>query len=46
MFRYWKRNGVAGSLQGWRQIAKCLGQPVSLAQRWAKAEMPVIRKVG
>ena len=31
----------SGSLTGWRQIAEFLGQPVSVAQRWAKTGMPV-----
>ena len=29
------------SLDGWRQIATFLGQPSSVAQRWAKSGMPV-----
>lgn len=29
------------SLKGWRQIAAFLGQPTSVAQRWAKTGMPV-----
>jgi hypothetical protein len=32
------------SLQGWQQIAGFLGQPTSVAQRWAKTGMPVIRE--
>ena len=31
-------------LQGWSQIAKFLGQPVAVAQRWAKSGMPVRRE--
>jgi hypothetical protein len=31
-------------LKGWQQIADFLGQPVSLAQRWAKTGMPVRRE--
>lgn len=31
------------SLQGWKQIAAFLGQPLSVAQRWAKSGMPVTR---
>jgi hypothetical protein len=31
-------------LKGWRQIASFLGQPVSVAQRWAKTGMPVARQ--
>jgi hypothetical protein len=29
------------SLQGWQQIAAFLGQPVSVAARWARSGMPV-----
>jgi hypothetical protein len=28
-------------LKNWQQIATFLGQPLSVAQRWAKSEMPV-----
>ena len=28
-------------LKGWQKIAEFLGQPVSVAQRWAKSGMPV-----
>jgi hypothetical protein len=28
-------------LDGWQQIAEFLGQPSSVAQRWAKSGMPV-----
>lgn len=28
-------------LKGWHKIAEFLGQPVSVAQRWAKSGMPV-----
>ena len=31
------------ALKGWQQIAHFLGQPVSVAQRWAKTGMPVTR---
>ncbi len=31
-------------LRGWQQIAKFLGQPVAVAQRWAKSDMPVRRE--
>ena len=31
-------------LQGWPQIAKFLGQPLAVAQRWAKSGMPVRRE--
>lgn len=30
-----------GVLMGWQQIADFLGQPISVAQRWAKSGMPV-----
>jgi hypothetical protein len=33
----------AEPLKGWQQIAAFLGQPVSIAQRWAKSGMPVSR---
>jgi hypothetical protein len=29
------------SLDGWQEIAAFLGQPTSVAQRWAKSGMPV-----
>ena len=32
------------ALIGWPAIGKYLGQPVSVAQRWAKSGMPVERK--
>ena len=31
----------ADDLKGWQQIAAFLGQPVSVAQRWADSGMPV-----
>jgi hypothetical protein len=31
-------------LKGWTQIAKFLGQPVAVAQRWAQSGMPVTRE--
>jgi len=34
----------SGSLKGWQQIASFLGQPLSVAQRWAKSGMPVTRQ--
>lgn len=33
-----------GFLTGWSNIAAYLGQPVAVAQRWAKDGMPVERK--
>ena len=35
---------IDGVLRGWPNIAKFLGQPVSVAQRWAKSGMPVQRE--
>lgn len=32
------------TLTGWRQIAAFLGQPVSVAQRWAESGMPVEKR--
>ena len=32
------------SLKGWQQIAEFLGQPTSVAQRWAKTGMPVVHE--
>jgi hypothetical protein len=32
------------SLKGWQQIAAFLGQPVSVAQRWADSGMPVEKR--
>ena len=31
-------------LKGWNEIASFLGQPVAVAQRWAKSGMPVTRE--
>ena len=31
-------------LKGWKQIAEFLGQPISVAQRWATTGMPVTRQ--
>jgi hypothetical protein len=31
-------------LKGWQQIASFLGQPLSVAQHWAKTGMPVARQ--
>jgi len=33
-----------GLLTGWPAIARYLGQPVAVAQRWGKSGMPVRRK--
>lgn len=32
------------SLKGWQEISEFLGQPVNVAQRWAKTGMPVTRQ--
>jgi hypothetical protein len=39
-----KRRTEPEQLKGWQQIAAFLGQPVSVAQRWAKSGMPVTRE--
>ena len=39
-----KTNPSPELLKGWQQIAAFLGQPVSVAQRWAKTGMPVKRQ--
>jgi len=31
-------------LKGWKEIAGFLGEPVSVAQRWATEGMPVVRE--
>lgn len=31
-------------LKGWKRIAEFLGQPISVAQRWATTGMPVTRQ--
>jgi hypothetical protein len=31
-------------LKGWTQIAQFLGQPIAVAQRWARSGMPVKRE--
>ncbi|MBV8051428.1 MAG: hypothetical protein JOZ80_09580 [Acidobacteriaceae bacterium] len=31
-------------LKGWQEIARFLGQPITLAQRWAKSGMPVEKR--
>ncbi len=36
-----KQKKESGSLNGWQEIAEFLGQPTSVAQRWAKSGMPV-----
>jgi hypothetical protein len=32
------------SLKGWKEIAGFLGEPVSVAQRWATEGMPMVRE--
>jgi hypothetical protein len=46
-----KKNGPAAKpkaqnerLKGWNEIASFLGQPVAVAQRWARSGMPVRRE--
>jgi hypothetical protein len=42
-----KRQGTAEDslvLKGWQHIAEFLGQPISVAQRWARTGMPVRRE--
>jgi hypothetical protein len=41
-----KKSQTTESLEstGWQAIAKYLGQPVTVAQRWAKDGMPVQSK--
>ena len=39
-----KPEPIPDVLKGWQQIAAFLGQPVSVAQRWAKDGMPVKRQ--
>ena len=36
-----KQKKESGLLKGWHEIADFLGQPSSVAQRWAKSGMPV-----
>jgi hypothetical protein len=38
-----KVKNLSASLSGWKEIATFLGQPLSVAQRWAKSGMPVTR---
>ena len=39
-----KTTADSGELKGWRQIAAFLGEPASVAQRWAAEGMPVRRQ--
>ena len=36
-----KRKAEPERLKGWQEIARFLGQPISVAQRWAKSGMPI-----
>jgi len=38
-----KQKARPDGLKGWTQIAHFLGQPVAVAQRWARSGMPVVR---
>lgn len=38
------KNAAPDKLKGWNQIAQFLGQPVAVAQRWAKSGMPAKRE--
>jgi hypothetical protein len=38
-----KANVQSKGLKGWAQIAQFLGQPIAVAQRWARSGMPVKR---
>jgi hypothetical protein len=39
-----KKASGSDELKGWQQIASFLGQPISVAQRWAEAGMPVEKR--
>jgi hypothetical protein len=39
-----RHSETTGVLQGWKEIAAFLAQPVTAAQRWAKSGMPVKRE--
>src|SRR5690348_172181 len=39
-----KPNVQTDRLKGWTQIAQFLGQPIAVAQRWARSGMPVKRE--
>jgi hypothetical protein len=39
-----KQKKQSDALKGWQQIAGFLGQPTSVAQRWAKSGMPIRRE--
>ena len=44
MARRSKPNTVPESLKGWKEIARFLSQSVAVAQRWARAGMPVEKR--
>ncbi len=44
MTRQSKPKTESESLKGWQQIAAFLGQPVAVAQRWARSGMPVEKR--
>jgi len=39
-----KRKTEPERLKGWQEIARFLGQPLSVAQKWAKSGMPVEKR--
>lgn len=39
-----KPKAQADPLKGWTRIAQFLGQPIAVAQRWARSGMPVKRE--
>jgi hypothetical protein len=39
-----KKTAPPAILRGWQKIADFLGQPVSVAERWAKTGMPVVHQ--
>jgi hypothetical protein len=39
-----KQKAQPEGLKGWAQIAQFLGQPIAVAQRWARSGMPVKRE--
>ena len=39
-----KQQAQPDRLKGWGQIAKFLGQPIAVAQRWGRSGMPVTRE--
>lgn len=39
-----QKRDAPDELKGWEQIAAFLGQPVSVAQRWAESGMPIEKR--